>query len=136
MVGRFIAKFALFLLKSKRLSGESKALVMSALLDNIKALPIRKVITFSPDGTIYIRGRRVEKADALTLLESAEMLQRNTFRRTLQEHIDFIAIELGVHNGLNQDMIMFSKAALWIHEQEKDILSKIVVDKQEDEDLA
>lgn len=128
MFQKIVAKFAIYLLRHKNLSGESKALIMSALLDSVKALPIRKVISFRTDGTILIRGKILEKTDALNLLESAQMLSRNTFRKTLHEHIDFMAIEIGVHQGLTPEMIMFSKAAIWIHEQEREILSKIVTD--------
>lgn len=125
-MGNFIAKLVVWALRSKRLTGEQKTLVTNALLDNIHAVPIRSIITFDQYGTLYIGGRKLEPEQAMAFVESARALRDNHARKILSDQIAFEALKIGLHQGINSDTIMFSKAALWNQEEEQKLLASIV----------
>lgn len=126
MLSKIIAKIAVVALRSKRLSGEQKAFVTSALLDNLVAFPIRDVIQTDNTGTLLINGKSLTVEGAVAIRESAQALRNSFTRRVINEQITFRAINLGIHNGINTDAIIFSKAALWVIQEEEKLLSTFI----------
>jgi len=114
-----LARLCIKLLRSKKLKGENKTLILNALLDNIGALPIKKIITFDVEGAMLINGKRLEIEQAISLKQSAQAFRDNTFRKLVEEQIAYMAVEYAIHNGLSPETIMFSKVAFWIQEEVK-----------------
>lgn len=128
MLQRLIATLAVKLLRSHKLTGEQKAKVTSALLDNIGALPIRKIFTFTQQGTILVNGKELTIEQAIALRDSARGFKDSYARRLIHDQLRFLAVEMGVHTGLNADMIMFSKAMLYNFEQEQELIDMLTTE--------
>lgn len=123
-----MAKLVIFALKSKRLSGEQKAEVLSALLENLQALPLQSIITFDEYGTVAIGGRNLEPEQAIAFRDGCRAMKDSFARKMIQEQVAYAAIKMGVHQGLNPDMILFSKAVLWYAQEENKLLSTVVAE--------
>lgn len=128
MLSIIIAKFVVFILRHKRLSGEAKAICTSALLDNFNFLPICDIITFDTQGTIQIKGRSLEPEQAKAFAESARLLRDSFAKKVIREQVAFEAVKMGIHQGLTPDMILFAKAALWYAQEEDKVLGKIIAE--------
>ena len=126
LLQKVIAKFVVYILRHKRLSGEAKAICTSALLDNLFAIPICDIITFDTQGTIQIRGRTLEPEQAKVFAESARLLRDSFAKKVIREQVAYEAVKLGVKQGLTPDMILFAKAALWYDQEERNLLDKIL----------
>lgn len=126
MFSKLVSKFAVFLIRSKKLSGEHKMRIMNALLVNVYALPIQDIVKLDQNGTLLVRGRQLTIEQAQSLIQSAAGLKDNFARKLIQEQVKFEAVKIGIHKALDNDALMFSKAALWYIEQEEAILSEIV----------
>lgn len=113
-------------LENDKLPIEDKAALTAVLLRKIDALPITNKIIVDKSG-IYMAGRTLEAEEVISLKDSAIALNDNYARRIIKEQIQYLAIMEGVHKGLNTEQIIFSKAALWIIEQEQRIISEIVM---------
>lgn len=128
MWNRLIVKIVTWALRNSRLSGENKIKITNVLLDNIQAVPFKNIISFSREGTILIRGKEMEPDQAIAFRGAAIALQDNIARKIIHDQVMFEAVKMGIHQGLNQDMIMFSKAAMWYGEEENRLLSSIVAE--------
>lgn len=123
MLGKVISKIAVFALRSKRLSGEQKAFVTSALLDNLVAFPIRDIISFDENGTFKINGRILDTDQKIMFRESAVGMKNSFARKIIHDQMIFRAINVGLHKAINMDSIIFSQAALWVIQEEEKLLS-------------
>lgn len=121
MLGKLIAKLTVFALRSKNLSLEQRILCTSALLDNLHAVPLRNTITFDDQGTLFINGKALDYEKARQLRESAKGMLESQAREFVRQQVKFKAIEIGVHNGLTNEQILFSKAALWFGIEEDNL---------------
>lgn len=112
-------------LNKANLHTEDRIALTTALLDKLVALPIKDTFSVSNDG-ITIKGRELEPEDMISFRESCVALKDNFARKILREQIKYLAIQYGVHNGLNTDTIMFSKAILWSMQEEDKLLDTIL----------
>lgn len=128
MFQKITAKLAVFCLKHSRLSGEQKAFVTTALLDNLSAIPLRDIIRFDDYGVVLINGKKLEVEQALAFKESCKTMKDSFARKVIQEQVAYEAIKMGIHQGLTPDMIMFSKAALWYAQEENKLLSTVTTE--------
>ena len=120
-----LSKIIIKILKWKKLKGEDKTRIISALLENIDALPIRDAIKFDLEGTLIIRGRKLEIEQAQNLKQSVDVLKDNQARKIIQEQLLYEANKLGLHQGLTPEMIMFAKACVWAIQNEELLLNKL-----------
>jgi uncharacterized protein YgbK (DUF1537 family) len=120
-----ISKIIVKILKWKKLKGEAKTRIITALLENIDALPIRDAITFDQDGTIIIRGKKIDIETAQLLKQSATALKDNYTRKIIQEQMLYTANKIGLHQGLTPEQIQFSKALVWVIQNEQQLLDKL-----------
>lgn len=125
---KILVKIVMYLLKSNKVTGENKNKILSYLLQNIQAIPIRDVIKFDVDGTLKINNRALEMEQAIAFRDSARVLKDNFAKKLIQDQLTYEAIQMGVHQGLNSEMIMFSKCALWLIQEENKLLNDIVID--------
>lgn len=126
MLEKIIAKIAVFALRTKRLSGEQKAIVTSALLDNLHAFPLRDIIKIDDSGNLIVKGRTLDAEQKISFRESGSALKNSFARRLIHDQITFKAINIGVHAGVNTDAIVFSKAALWILQEENQLINQFI----------
>lgn len=122
---KLVTSLVLWLLKKESITGEDKNRVVSALLQNIHAYPIRDVIQLSYDRAARINGRELSTEQTIALRESCKALNDNWSRKVIHEQLQFEAIKLGIHNGLNPDTLMFSKAILWTIQEEQKLIEKL-----------
>ncbi len=118
-------KILLKLFKNKRLKTEDRLLILNVLLDQVEALPIGEIITHNLDGTMQINGKALSMEQAIQLKEGAISLQNNWFYKVLMEQVTWEAVKFGVHSSLSIESILFSKAAIWLINQQKDLTDKI-----------
>lgn len=97
-------------------------------------MPIDSVITFNIEGKILVNNKQLEVEQAIRLRQAARSLKDNSFYKLIKEQIAYEAIKMGVHSSVTMDGILMSKSALWIQQQEINLLTK-VVGNEVDEDL-
>ena len=120
-----LAKLIVKILHWKNLKGEDKALIVTALLENIDALPLRDAIKFDADGTLLVRGRKLELEQAQALKGATEALKTNYARQLIQEQLLYEANKIALHQGLTPEMIQFAKAVVWNLQNEELLLNKL-----------
>lgn len=133
MLARIVAKLTVFALRQKRLSGEQKALVTSALLENLRAFPIRDIITTDVNGSLVIKGKVLDTEQRMLFRESGAALRSSFTRRLIHDQMLFKAINIGVHQGQNTDAVVFSKAAIWVIQEENALIEKFTGEDDNDE---
>ena len=125
MLSKILRKFVIWALRTVKITGEDKALVTTELLKNIDALPLRDAIQFGADGTVYIKGRTLELEQAQALKTGVAVLKDNFARKLIQEQLLYKASVMGLHEGINPEQIMFSKAIVWVIQNEEILISKL-----------
>ncbi len=127
MLGKIITKITIFALRSKRLSGEQKAEVTSALLDNLVAFPISDIVKIDENGVLKVKGRTLDIDQMIALRESAISLKESFARKLIKDQMKFLAINLGVHQGISTDTITFAKACLWVIQEEDKLVDTLTL---------
>lgn len=112
-------------LKKANLSTEDRIALTTALLDKLVVLPFDDILVINEQG-IKIKGKEVDLDGAFSFREHCVALKENVARKILREQVRYMAVQWGVHNGLNLDTVMFSKAVLWCMQEEDKLLDKIV----------
>jgi len=122
---RLLTKLTIYLLRSKKITGEQRAKVMSVLLDNIGVLPYKKILTYDERGNVAINGKLLDIDQLVAFKESVDALKNNYARQVFNQQRKYMAIEMGVHQGLNTEQIVFSKACLWEIQQEEKLIEDV-----------
>lgn len=126
MLNKLIVWLVIRALRSKRLTGDERVKITNELLKNIGALPLRKTITFDAQGTIHINGKKLDPEQGIAFREGCMALKDSYARAILREQLRYLAIEQGVHQAINNDQVMFAKAALWYMGEEDKLINTIV----------
>lgn len=98
--------------------------ILNELIHRGGALPIHATIT-EDGGKTLIRGVPLDVSQAFALKESAGHAVENAAYKTVREQIRYEAIKHGIHNALTLDQMYFSKAALWVIDQEEQMLKTL-----------
>lgn len=125
MINKYLTRWAIWGLRHSKLSQDEKALLLSTVLDSIGSLPFRDIISSNESGRLIVNGKPVSIEMARNLQHSARAGLENIAIRFIREHVAFMAINVGVHNGDSLDKIMFARTALWNGQQEKLLLEKL-----------
>lgn len=125
MIGKLFAWLTVLALRSKRLSGEDKIRVTTALLDNVRAVPIRSVIRFDTDGRLIVNDKPVSIEHIVPFVEGCQSLRDSVQRKLIRDQILYKANEIGLHDGLTTEMIMFAKAAIWVVQEEDRLIEEL-----------
>lgn len=125
---KFIVWLTIKLLNAKRVTGEQKTRILSALIGNIYALPIRDTITFNQDRTMNIDGRKFDMEQAMQFSESVNGLKNSYARKVINAQLTFKAIQLGIHQGETPEKIQFSKAVLWVLQEEQALIDTVATE--------
>jgi len=123
-MSKLLTKIIIWALKTSKIKGEDKALVITALLSNIDALPIRDAITFDDEGTILIRGKKLDIEQIQLLKQGASLIKDNYTRKVIEEQMlseaNLIALK-----GVNTEQLIFAKAAIWVMMRCNELLKKL-----------
>ena len=111
--------------KKAKLSLEDRVALTTAILNSLSVLPIDDAIVIKPDA-IIINGKPLDTEQMVQFTESCKALKDNKARQVFNEQIKFLAINMGVHQALTVEQMMFSKAAIWCLQQLETLLDKIV----------
>ncbi len=112
---------------------ENHALLTTALLFKVGALPIRDTIITDEKGRIVANGRIVNKETERALRESARAAQQNFALKFVHEQVLYAAVAHGVNKLEKIEQSFFSRAAIWYGQQEKDILNGLAGVEEESE---
>lgn len=121
MWGTIATKLAVWLLRSSRLSNESRQILTAALLSKLGALPIHAKITVDETGGILVDGRKLTLERAQQLKEGSEVQLRSVARKFVRETVTFLAVKQGVHENMSPEQGLFAKAALWAMQEEDNL---------------
>lgn len=126
-------KLLLWLLKRKKLSQQSRALILNTLLERVQALPLRDLITYDLEGTVRVNGKSLDKEQIIMLREGAVALEKNWAYKLIRDQLTYEAIKMGIHSSLSLDMVLMSKSVLWVIQNEKKIIQQLSgeIDNQE-----
>lgn len=122
---KFIVWLTIKLLKSKRVTGEQKTRLMSALLENMQAIPIRDTVQFTQNNTLIVDGRKLDIEQAMVFNDSVNGLKNSYARKVINAQLTYKAIQIGLHQGLNTEQIQFSKAILWVLQETDNLITAI-----------
>ena len=75
-----------------------------------------------------MRGVPLEYEQAVVLRESANNILHSTAWKMVREQVLYEAISKGVHEALNNDQVLFSKAAIWFQQQQENTLKVLAQD--------
>lgn len=134
MLGRLAALFAVWLLKHVRLGMEEKQLLTACMLDRVRALPLHAKIMVDETGKCFVNGRPLNLDTATQLRTGAAALQKNFARKFVKEQIRWMAINIGVHENNTPEQGFFSKAALWVEQEENKLYDSLAQENETDEE--
>lgn len=117
-----ITDFLLWLSRRRTLSAKVRMKIVTELIHRGGALPLHATIT-EDGGKTLIRGVPLDVSQATALKESAEYALENSARKTVREQIRYEAIKHGIHTALTPEQTYFAKAALWVIDQEEEMLN-------------
>jgi hypothetical protein len=111
--------------RKTKTSAEQRALILNFLLEKINALPLKDIISYNNDKTIQVAGKSLTPEQAIMLRESAIALKNSWFYRVMKEQIAFEATKMGINNSLDMGGVLFAKAAIWIQQQEINLIKDL-----------
>ncbi len=114
------------LLKEVRVTKKNKGRILSSLLDNVHAVQISEVIRFDEQGGIHLDGKLLSKEEHIAFLTSVESLSNSFALKYIRNQIARECVKIGVYQAMNEDQILFAKAALWYQQEENKLLQTII----------
>jgi hypothetical protein len=121
MISKNCDKLYAWLLKND-LTVEEKSKLTTALINKLSALPIDVIIRVDEQNRVLLNGEPLDMEKTILLREAATSALNNKALNLVQQQINFMAINHGVHQAVNNEQVLFSKAALWINQEEIKLL--------------
>lgn len=125
MVGGWVTKLAVMLLRNSRLSNENRQLLTTVLLGRLGALPLHATITFDSAGQIFVNKKQPDLETSKRLYETSKSMLNNFARRFVREQVLFMAVKMGVHENISPEQGLFAKAAIWFYQEEEELYRKL-----------
>jgi hypothetical protein len=113
------------MIRNTRFSLENRTRCVTGLLDKLNFIPYKDIIERDEVGKTVINGRVLDLEMARQIRESAKSLLDNQCRKIVKDQVAFKAVNIGVHNGDTPDKIIWSRVALWIYQQEDELLEML-----------
>lgn len=114
------------MLDKATLSLENRVALTTAILNKLNALPLSKSIIVD-NGKIFVRGIELDREQEVNFREGIAVLQNNFVHKLFNEQLRYQAINLGINVATSMDTLMFSKAALWVLEQEIKLVESLTL---------
>lgn len=130
---RFVVWIIRYALSRSRFSLVERNEIMTHILDNLRASPIRSIITTNEGGEILLNGRSLDIKKIKLLRESARLALENPALKLINEQVLFIAVTGGLHKAIIPEDLYFYRAAIWSSQQIEAQL-KILAQRTEDTD--
>jgi hypothetical protein len=125
MFSKLLTSLVIWLLARKELDGECKSRLVSSLLKNVHALPLRGTIFIDNLGAIVVNGKKMPGDQVHMLKNSAKTVKDSLAFRIIVEQTRFLAIEMGTFKAQTPEQIVFGKAALWYASEQIRLLEQI-----------
>lgn len=125
---KLVVMFAIWLLKSKRLSLQNKSALVNSILVKLDALPLHGIIRHD-NGNLVIKDKPLDIEELRIIRDSARSLKDNRLYALIQDQILFEAMTLGV-NSTNFEQGYFAKAAVWWGRRENELVNMVVNDPE------
>lgn len=125
MLSGIIVKIVVFLLRSTSLNFVRRTELLNATLEKLAALPIRDIIQFNEDGSIFVNGKQLSKDQVISLRESARASLNSFAERTIEDQVLFKALSFGTNTATSLEQLFFSKAAVWWGQERHKILKTL-----------
>jgi hypothetical protein len=122
---KLLIKFIAYIIRKKKFSLENKTKIMNALIENLKIVPINAIIRLDEQNQLVVNGVTIGYEEAKVLRESAKLLLHSNARKLIHNQLIFEAINLGIHQGVNTEQILFSKAVIWLLKEQEKLIGKI-----------
>lgn len=104
-------------LKKANLSLEDRTALVTAMLDKVNALPLRKTFIIDAN-SITLNGKKLDREQILNFKEGVQVLKDNHAHKIFNEQLRYLAITMGINTAVSIDTLYFAKVAMWILEQE------------------
>lgn len=121
-MGNLTTNLIVWLIKSKRFSLQNRTKCISALLNKLNFIPYKDIIETDGQGRTLIEGRPLDFEKAKQVREGAKAILDNPIRKLVRDQVAFRAVNIGVHNGDTPEKVYFSRVALWVTQQEEELL--------------
>lgn len=110
-LGAFLAKY---LLRSGKLSLEDSSMLVSAVLDNLGALPYTDVINYDEDGKLMLGERALTLEEMKKLRDSAISALQSNALKIVFEHVKYMAVVEGINKGQTVEQQYFGRSGIWM----------------------
>lgn len=117
-----------FIVSSARFSNEDRSKFTALLLDRVRALPIKDILSISIEGKLLLAGSPLTVSQIQSLREGAQKVLDSQVRKMIRDQVAFLAVKEGVFKGTDSSQILFSKAALWYQEEEEKLFKILAGD--------
>ena len=104
---------------------QQRTKLVGAILDANNAVPLSDIFTVGADGSMFIKGIKVDYDKATQLKASADMALDSAARSVITEQVAAIAGKRGVSEGDTPEKLYFYRAALWWGMQEQQYLETL-----------
>lgn len=111
-------------LQEATLSTEDRIALVSSLLDKLGAFPIGDMV-FQTSTGLSINGKDLDMEQQLGFKEAVDALKGNFARRVINEQLKYKATLIGIHKSNTIDELLFSKAILWVINEENMLLESL-----------
>ena len=115
--------------KKEKLSLEDRNTILNALLGKISALPLRESIEIGPN-FVKINRKKLSTDELIAFREGCIVLNDNFARKVINQQIRFLAVNWGINKAVSIDELLIAKAAIWVLNQEEDILKSLVASEE------
>jgi len=117
-----IVKICIYLLRSVKLTEDSRNKLITCVLDRLHALPFRDIIRRDEQGVLLVNDKTLDVEKSIILKESARGALQSVALKIINDQVAFNAVTLGVHKVEKPEQMMFSRAAIWWGQQQEILL--------------
>lgn len=119
-----------WLVRHVPLSRKDRTKALNTLVLTAGGLPLHASIT-TDGGQFSIRGVPLQGEYAVKIRESAAAAIHNTALQAVDEQTLYLAVSHGIHVAQDFDQTLFAKAAVWLVEQRRNLLSQLAQEHQQ-----
>lgn len=119
-----LVRLVCWLLRHKKLSRKGRVDLTNQVLSTVGALPLHATIT-ADGGQISIKGVPLDGERAAKVRENASSVLHNVAWQAVHEQALYLAVSHGIHTAQDFDQVLFAKAAIWLSQQERQLLESL-----------
>lgn len=125
-LSNWTTKLVLWALKTSKIEGQDKTLILNALLANMAILPIKDAVYINAQNQVVVRGKVVTDTDvANNIRQGASAIIDNGTRKIVKEQLRAEAGKILLFNSKITEDLLFAKAIVWIEMTEDKIYQEL-----------